>query len=73
MDFKKAFDFINRDIIWFKLIKFGERGKMLNVIKSMYENVMTRVKFNDELSQTFDSYLGVRQRSVYPLFYSLCT
>ena len=29
---------------------------MLNVIKSMYENVMARVKFNNELSQSFDNY-----------------
>ena len=36
VDFKKAFDFINKDIIWYKHIKLGVRGKMLNVIRSMY-------------------------------------
>ena len=61
VDFKKAFDFVNRDIIWYKLIKLGIRGKMLNIIKSMYEDVKSRVKFNNELSEPFDSYLGVRQ------------
>ena len=39
VDFRKAFDFINRDIIWYKLIKLGVRGSLLNVIKSMYNNV----------------------------------
>ena len=34
---------------------------MLNVIKSMYEDVKSRVKFNNELSEPFDRYLGVRQ------------
>ena len=34
---------------------------MLNIIKSMYEDVKSRVKFNNELSEPFDSYLGVRQ------------
>ena len=61
IDFKKAFDFINRDIILYKLIKLWVRGKILNVIRSMYENVKSRVKYNNELSNDFDSYLGVRQ------------
>lgn len=61
VDFKKAFDFINRDIIWYKLIKLGVRRNILNVIKSMYETVKSKVKYNNELSDSFDSYLGVRQ------------
>ena len=61
VDFKKAFDFINRDIIWYKLIKLGVRGIILNVIKSMYQNVKSKMKYNNELSDSFNSYLGVRQ------------
>ena len=72
VDFKKAFDFINRDIIWYKLIKLGVRGKILNVIRSMYENVKSRVKYNNELSNDFDSYLGVRQGECFRHFYFLC-
>ena len=33
----------------------------MNVIRSIYENVKSRVKYNNELSNDFDSYLGVRQ------------
>ena len=61
VDYKKAFDFVNRDIIWYKLIKLGVRGKMLNIIQSMYSSVKSKVKYNNELSNDFDSYLGVRQ------------
>ena len=61
MYFKKAFDFVNRDIIWYKLIKLGVRGKMLNIIKSMCAKIQARVKFNNELSEPFESYLVVRQ------------
>ena len=61
VDFKKAFDFVNRDIIWYKLIKLGVRGKMLYVIRSMYNSVKSKVKYNNELSSDFDSYSGVRQ------------
>ena len=54
VDFKKAFDFVNMDIIWYR------RGKMLNVIKSMYAKLKARVKFNNEMSEPSVSYLGVR-------------
>ncbi len=33
VDFTKAFDYIVRENIWFKLIRMGVRGNMLNVIK----------------------------------------
>ena len=56
VDFKKAFDFVNRDIIWYKLIKLGVRGKMLNVIRSMYNSVKSKVKYNNDLSSNCDSY-----------------
>ena len=36
VDFTKAFDYVVHDIIWFKLIRLGVRGKILNVIRSMY-------------------------------------
>ena len=61
IDFTKAFDFLSRDVIWYKLIKLGVRGKMLNVVKSIYEQVKSKVKYNNSLSEAFDCYLGVRQ------------
>ena len=27
IDFKKAFDFVVRDVLWFRLVKSGVRGK----------------------------------------------
>ena len=60
IDFTKAFDFLSRDVIWYKLIKLGVRGKMLNVVKSIYEQVKSKVKYNNSLSETFDCYLGLR-------------
>lgn len=35
VDFSKAFDYVVRDNLWFKLIELGVRGKILNVIMSM--------------------------------------
>ena len=72
VDFTKAFDYINRDILWHKLIKFGVRGKALNIIRSMYENVKSRVKYKNRLSENFECYLGVRQgESLSPFLFSM--
>ena len=61
VDFKKAFDFVVRDILWYKLIKLGVRGKILEVIRSMYKCIKSRVKYMNTLSSEFSCYLGVRQ------------
>lgn len=61
VDFTKAFDFVVRDILWFKLIKLGIRGKMFNIVKSIYNNVKSRVKHDNTLSDLFTCNIGVRQ------------
>ena len=61
VDFTKAFDYIDRDILWYKLIKIGVRGQMLNIIRSIYNSVKSRVKCNNTLSETFSCNMGVRQ------------
>ena len=47
VDFTKAFDYVVRDNLWYKLIKLGLRGKIINIIKSMYSSVKSRVKLNN--------------------------
>ena len=49
IDFKKAFDFVVRDVLWYKLIQMGVRGKILNIIQSMYNSIKSRVKFDNSL------------------------
>ena len=72
VDLTKAFDYINRDILWHKLIKIGVRGKALNTIRSMYENVKSRVKYKNRLGENFECYLGVRQgESLSPFLFSM--
>ena len=61
VDFTKAFDYVERDILWYKLIKIGVRGRMLDIIKSIYTTVRSRVKNNNTLSESFSCNIGVRQ------------
>lgn len=72
VDFRKAFDYVNRDCLWYKLLKNGVRGEMFNMISNMYSNVKSRVKYDGSVSPSFDCYLGVRQgESLSPLLFSL--
>ncbi|MCG8048238.1 MAG: reverse transcriptase family protein [Candidatus Thiodiazotropha endolucinida] len=72
VDFTKAFDYVVRDNLWFKLIKLGLRGHILNIIKSMYNSVKSRVKFCNQLGEEFCCTLGVRQgECLSPLLFSL--
>ena len=61
VDFTKAFDYVVRDILWYKLIKLGVRGKILNVVMSMYKHIKSRVKLDGNISVGFNCNLGVRQ------------
>jgi hypothetical protein len=72
IDFRKAFDYIDRDCLWFKLINEGVRGKMFNIIKSMYSDVKSKVKQLGVTSDNFICELGVRQgESLSPFLFSL--
>ena len=72
IDFTKAFDYIVRDNLWVKLIKLGIRGKILNIIQSLYNCIKSKVKLNNELSKDFECILGVRQgESLSPFLFSM--
>lgn len=72
VDFRKAFDYVNRDCLWYKLLKNGIRGPMFDIIRNMYANVKSKVKFNGTVSSSFDCCLGVRQgESLSPFLFSL--
>ena len=55
IDFREAFDYLNRDCLWFKLLKSGIRGNMYDIIKHMYEETTASVKHQGILSDIFES------------------
>ena len=61
VDAKKAFDTVNRDCLWYKLLTMGISGKMFHAVKSLYNNVKCAVKVNDVITPFLDVSLGVKQ------------
>ena len=50
IDFTKAFNYVVRDNLWFKLIKLGLRGNILDINRSMYNSIKSRVRYEIQLS-----------------------
>ena len=72
MDYKKSFDSIWREALWYKLTRAGIQGKILNVIKSLYAQVKSCVFLDGKKSDFFISARGVRQgENLSPLLFSL--
>uniref|UniRef100_A0A0N7ZBB2 Reverse transcriptase domain-containing protein n=1 Tax=Scylla olivacea TaxID=85551 RepID=A0A0N7ZBB2_SCYOL len=72
IDYRKAFDTVWREGLWYKMVKENIGGKVLNVIRNMYLNIKSCVKFNGNKSDTFICNRGVRQgENLSPLLFAL--
>ena len=61
IDYKKAFDSVERNCLMFKLAKIGVNGRMYQAISSLYSNPRSRVILNDYETEYFDCPIGVKQ------------
>ena len=61
VDCRKAFDTVNRDCLWFKLMSLGIHGKILQAIQSLYINVSCSVRINEYLTNFFSVKQGLKQ------------
>ena len=70
IDFIKAFDSVNRHLLWEKLQhQFGKNGQFLSLLKGLYKKV---VKVNEELTDWFDIETGVKQGCILsPILFSM--
>ena len=64
IDFKKAFDSVERNCLLLKLAKIGVNGKMYKAISSLYSNPRSRVILNDYETDYFDCPIGVKQGTI---------
>ena len=72
IDFKKAYDYVDRDILWRRLENYGIGGKMFNAVKSLYKSVSACVRLNGISSKWFDIHTGLRQGcSLSPTLFNL--
>lgn len=72
VDYKKAFDSIDRINMWSKLLKCGINGNIFSVIYNLYKGAKSSIKNNNKLSDCFPCLIGVRQgENLSPLLFSL--
>ena len=62
VDMKKAFDLVNRSLLFYRLLKFNINGKIFNAIKALYVNNLSYVRITETLNTDwFNIPTGVRQ------------
>ena len=61
VDYKKAFDSVDRSLLLYKLSQIGVNGKFYSAISAMYLNPQSRVILNDHETDFFDCPIGVKQ------------
>jgi hypothetical protein len=53
IDSKKAFDSVDRSKLWIKLAKSGIQGKLISVIKALYNQVKSCIGIGGQFSEYF--------------------
>ena len=72
IDLEKAFDGVERDLLYLRLLTLGIEGKIYNAIKSLYSNTLNCVRLNNYITDWFISDTGVRQGdNLSPTLFSL--
>ena len=72
IDFRKAFDTINRDALFYKLSYYNIDGPFFSIMKDMYKEVLYSVKISEGITDFFNSSVGVKQGCILsPTLFSL--
>lgn len=61
VDFEKAFDRVDRNLLFHQMGDLGFGGKMLSILYSLYKNCYVRLNLNGLLTPMFNSNVGVKQ------------
>ena len=62
VDFRKAFDLVNRNALLYKLQQYNINGNFINIIKSMYKEVRFSVQIGNTITPPFMTSVGVKTR-----------
>ena len=71
IDYEKAYDFLNRTIVWFKLLKEGVSSKCVRVLQNMYSKIKLQIRA-EESRGYFNNNCGILQgETTSPIMFSL--
>ena len=51
IDLRKAYDSVNRELLWQAMREYGISGKIVRIMNSLYENTRAKVRVNGVLSE----------------------
>ena len=72
VDYKKAFDLVDRTSLWSKLLENNVDGNFFKVINHMYKQAKSCVISDSKKSNVFDCNIGVRQgENLSPMLFAL--
>ena len=72
VDYKKAFDLVDRNSLWQKLLDENFNGKFIRVVYNLYNKAKSCVKSGGEISEFFKCEVGVRQgENLSPLLFAI--
>jgi hypothetical protein len=72
IDFRKAYDSVDRSLLWECLRSLGLHGRIMDNLIEMYTGVKLRVRVGGQLSEEFPSDIGVKQGDpLSPLLFGL--
>ena len=72
IDYSKAFDTVEHKALWLKIYKLGLNSKLVNVVKSMYGQIKSCVKYQGNISESFWYKSGLIQgEALSPFLFSL--
>ena len=72
IDYQKAFDLVDRTSLWSKLLTYNINGRLMKVIFNLYQETKACIKLNNNLSNSFNCNIGVRQGdNLSPLLFAL--
>jgi hypothetical protein len=61
VDFKKAFNYVNRSILFYKIVKSGLKGRVIKVLRDMYAKIKAKVKIDGWLYEWIEDSCGTNQ------------
>ena len=61
IDFQKAFDYVDRELLLYRLLLDRVNGKIYKAIKAIYDKTISTIRLNGKFTEWFNINYGVRQ------------